>query len=927
MTQVEPTPITTHPYPARVSPKGSVLLHLLRTTDPKDIAILYLVTTFAFFMVGGLMAMLMRAELAAPGQQFLSNEQYNQLFTMHGTIMLLLYATPTLFGFANYIVPLQIGAPDVAFPRLNAFSYWLFLFGGLVVLAGFLTPGGAADFGWFAYTPLSDAIHSPGAGGDLWIMGLVVSGLGTILGAVNFITTIVCLRAPGMTMFRMPMFCWTIFVTAFLILLAFPVLTAALLGLLMDRQLGAHVFDPANGGAILWQHLFWFFGHPEVYIVALPFFGIISEVIPVFSRKPLFGYKGMIYAAIAIAALSAAVWAHHMYATGAVLLAFFSLTSFMIAIPTGIKFVNWIGTMWKGQITFETPMMFAIGFLITFLFGGMTGVLLASPPIDFHVTDTYFVVAHFHYVLFGTIVFATYAGIYFWFPKMTGRMMNETLGKIHFWLTFIGFHTTFLVMHWLGNEGMPRRYADYLPTDGFTTLNVISSIGAFVLGASDPAVHLERVPLLPLRPRGDRGRPVGLRQLAGVGHLAARRRGTTSPRSPASAPNAPPSTCTTPTWSSGLGTRPTPGTERIRSRGPPRSTATRAIQVPTHGRVKTRSRCLGHRASPISRCRMSGRLRSGAWRVRARQQPGATVTTSRPERGRAFSGPPGIPFFVVIRMTPTSPSSAAANTRLPPTRRHRRNRRGPRRRVVRRGSIGTIFGTVPAVFARLIVIGTTLVILSTLLHSLTAADIGLILFLLAAIGACAGAGATIVRKPPRIGDPPGSSGNRWTAHDWMSGMEGGMWLLPRARARGLPPTGRSVPHREHWCSGAVRPPQLKRPAWPLRAFDGLPTTRSRPRHQPRAAPPLSRTRSARPAGPGCPAPAPPPPGRADGQQPITQPVDRPGRSAATSRRCTTSICSSTISSTSACTAVRFRRTRAWSATMKTSSASVLPAPR
>jgi heme/copper-type cytochrome/quinol oxidase subunit 1 len=278
------------------------------------------------------------------------------------------------------------------------------------------------------------------------------------------------------------------------------------------------VFDPANGGAILWQHLFWFFGHPEVYIVALPFFGIISEVIPVFSRKPLFGYKGMVYAVVAIAALSAAVWAHHMYATGAVVLAFFSATSFLIAIPTGIKFVNWIGTMWKGQITFETPMMFAMGFLVTFLFGGMTGVLLASPPIDFHVTDTYFVVAHFHYVLFGTIVFATYAGIYFWFPKMTGRMMNETLGKIHFWLTFIGFHTTFLVQHWLGNIGMPRRYVDYLPTDGFTTLNVISSIGAFVerLGA---AIRVERVPQLPLRARRHRGRPVGLRQLAGVGHL------------------------------------------------------------------------------------------------------------------------------------------------------------------------------------------------------------------------------------------------------------------------------------------------------------------------------------------------------------------------------------------------------------------------
>jgi cytochrome c oxidase subunit 1 len=479
-----PEPITSRPYPARRSAKGSVLLKMLHTTDPKDIAILYLVTSFGFFMVGGAMALLMRAELAQPGLQFLSDEQYNQLFTMHGTIMLLLYATPTLFGFANYIVPLQIGAPDVAFPRLNAFSYWLFLFGGLIVLSGFLTPGGAADFGWFAYTPLSDAIHSPGVGGDLWITGLIVAGLGTILGGVNFLTTIVCLRAPGMTMFRMPLFVWSIFVTSILVLIAFPVLTAALFGLLADRKLGAHVFDPANGGAILWQHLFWFFGHPEVYIVALPFFGIISEILPVFSRKPLFGYKGMVYALISIAVLSAAVWAHHMYATGAVLLLFFSFTSFLIAIPTGIHFVNWVGTMWKGKLTFETPMMFALGFAVTFLFGGLTGVLLASPPIDFHVTDTYFVVAHFHYVLFGTIVFATYGGIYFWFPKMTGRMLDETLGKIHFWLTFIGFHLTFLVQHWLGNIGMPRRYADYLPTDGFTVLNAISSIGAFVLGAS-----------------------------------------------------------------------------------------------------------------------------------------------------------------------------------------------------------------------------------------------------------------------------------------------------------------------------------------------------------------------------------------------------------------------------------------------------------
>ena len=479
-----PEPVSSRLYAPRRAVKGSTLLRMLHTTDPKDIGILYLVTSFGFFLAGGAMALLMRGELAVPGQQFLSNEQYNQLFTMHGTLMLLLYATPILFGFANYIVPLQIGAPDVAFPRLNAFSYWLFLFGGLIVLSGFLTPGGAAASGWFSYAPLNGPIYSPGVGQDLWAFGLIVAGLGTILGAVNFITTIVCLRAPGMTMFRMSVFTWEIFVTSILILIAFPMFTILLFGIEADRHLGAHVFDPANGGAILYQHLFWFFGHPEVYIVALPFFGIVTEIFPVFARKPVFGYKGLIYATIGIGLLSVAVWAHHMYATGAVLLAFFSATTFLIAVPTGIKFVNWIGTLWKGQLTFETPMMFSLGFLVTFLFGGLTGVLLASPPIDFHVSDTYFVVAHFHYVLFGTIVFATYAGIYFWFPKMTGRMMDETLGKVHFWLTFIGFHLTFLVQHWLGNEGMPRRYADYLPTDGFTTLNIISSIGAFVLGAS-----------------------------------------------------------------------------------------------------------------------------------------------------------------------------------------------------------------------------------------------------------------------------------------------------------------------------------------------------------------------------------------------------------------------------------------------------------
>ncbi|MEV0086769.1 aa3-type cytochrome oxidase subunit I [Saccharopolyspora sp. NPDC003752] len=484
MTAVAPQPIATRPYPVRKTVKGSFLARMFRTTDHKQIGILYLVTSMAFFLVGGLMAMLIRGELAVPGMQFLSQEQYNQLFTMHGTIMLLLYATPILFGFANYVLPLQIGSPDVAFPRLNALGYWLYLFGGLMVVSGFLLPGGAADFGWFAYTPLSDALHSPGHGADMWIAGLAVSGLGTILGAVNMLTTVVCLRAPGMTMFRMPIFTWNIMVTSLLILMAFPILTAALLGLMADRHLGAHVFDPANGGVILWQHLFWFFGHPEVYIVALPFFGIVSEIFPVFSRKPLFGYTGLVLATLGIAALSVVVWAHHMYATGAVLLPFFAFTTFLIAVPTGVKFFNWIGTMWKGQLTFETPMIFSVGFLVTFLFGGLTGVLLAMPPVDFHVSDTYFVVAHFHYVLYGTIVFATFAGIYFWFPKITGRMMDERLGKLHFWLTFIGFHGTFLVQHWLGNEGMPRRYADYLESDGFTMLNTISTIGAFILGAS-----------------------------------------------------------------------------------------------------------------------------------------------------------------------------------------------------------------------------------------------------------------------------------------------------------------------------------------------------------------------------------------------------------------------------------------------------------
>jgi cytochrome c oxidase subunit I len=483
VTVIQPRPTTIRTV-SPVRRPGSAVVRWLTTTDHKIIGYLYLVTSFGFFLLAGLMAIFMRAELARPGNQLISNEQFNQLFTMHGTIMLLLFATPLFVGFTNVIMPLQIGSPDVAFPRLNMFSYWLFLFGGLIVVGGFFTPEGAASFGWFAYAPLNDAIRSPGIGSDMWIMGLVLSGFGTILSAVNFITTIICMRAPGMTMFRMPIFTWNILLTSVLVLMAFPVLAAALLALEADRKLGAHVFDAANGGAILWQHLFWFFGHPEVYIVALPFFGIVTEILPVFSRKPLFGYKGMVFATIAIAGLSMSVWAHHMFVTGAVLLPFFSFMTFLIAVPTGVKFFNWIGTMWRGSLSFETPMLWALGFLVTFLFGGLTGIILAAPPLDFHVSDSYFVVAHFHYVLFGTVVFAMFGGFYFWWPKMTGKMLDERLGKIHFWTLFVGFHTTFLVQHWLGVEGMPRRVADYLASDGFTTLNTISTIGAFLLGLS-----------------------------------------------------------------------------------------------------------------------------------------------------------------------------------------------------------------------------------------------------------------------------------------------------------------------------------------------------------------------------------------------------------------------------------------------------------
>jgi cytochrome c oxidase subunit 1 len=465
--------------------KGRIVVDWLTTTDHKKIGYLYLVTSFIYFLIAGVMALVIRAQLAAPGLEIVqTKEQYNQLFTMHGTIMLLMFATPLFAAFANILMPVQIGAPDVAFPRLNAVAYWFYSFGSFIAVAGFFTPQGAASFGWFAYAPLSSATFSPGIGGDLWVFGLALSGFGTIMGGVNFITTILTMRAPGMTMFRMPIFTWNTLVTSILVIMCFPPLAAALFALGADRRLDAHIFDPANGGPMLWQHLFWFFGHPEVYILALPFFGIVSEIFPVFSRKPIFGYKTLVFATIAIAALSMTVWAHHMYVTGGVLLPFFAFTTMLIAVPTGVKIFNWIGTMWKGSISYETPMLYSLGFLTTFIFGGLTGVILASPTLDFHLSDSYFVVAHFHYVVFGTVVFAMFAGIYFWYPKMTGKMLNERLGKIQFWLLFVGFHATFLIQHWLGVIGMPRRYATYLPEDGFAWMNLVSTVGSAFLAIS-----------------------------------------------------------------------------------------------------------------------------------------------------------------------------------------------------------------------------------------------------------------------------------------------------------------------------------------------------------------------------------------------------------------------------------------------------------
>jgi len=489
MTVVAERPVV-HEHPGHhEGPTG--LLKWITSTDHKVIGMNYMVTSLVMFFLAGLMALAIRYQLLSPngGTSLLgrlSNQQFNELFTMHGSLMLYLFAGPFAFGgLANYIVPLQVGAPDMAFPRLNALSYWLYLSGSITMVLGFMTAGGAAAFGWVGYAPLSEATFSPGAGPDLWILAIGLTGFSAIFTGVNLVTTIFYLRAPGMTMFRLPLFTWGMLVTAILILIAFPILTSAMVLLFSDRHFGTHIYTVAGGGVpVLYQNLFWFFGHPEVYILALPYFGIVSEIIPVFSRKPMFGYKGMVFANMAIAGLSTGVWAHHMFTTGTVLLPFFSLLSLLIAVPTGIKFFNWIGTMWRGQITFRVPMLFCIGFLFAFLMGGLTGIMLASPPIDFATHDTYFVVAHFHQVLFGTAVFAGFAGLYYWYPKFTGRMLRENLGKWHFWLMFTGFWLTFMPQYKLGLEGMPRRVATYPLGLGWQFLNRLSTVGAFIIGIS-----------------------------------------------------------------------------------------------------------------------------------------------------------------------------------------------------------------------------------------------------------------------------------------------------------------------------------------------------------------------------------------------------------------------------------------------------------
>ena len=463
---------------------GAVLWDYLTTVDHKKIAVLYLVAGGFFFVLGGIEAVMIRIQLMIPENDFVSAGVYNEVMTMHGTTMIFLAAMPLLFALMNAVVPLQIGARDVAFPFLNSLGFWLFLFGGIFLnLSWFL--GGAPDAGWTSYASLS--LNSEGHGIDFFVLGLQISGIGTLIAGINFLATIINMRAPGMTYMRLPLFTWTTFVSSALILFAFPPLTVGIALLMLDRLFGTSFFNPELGGnTIIWEHLFWIFGHPEVYILILPAFGIFSEIIPVFSRKRLFGYSSMVFATVLIGFLGFMVWVHHMFTTGLgpVANAIFAVATMAIAVPTGIKVFNWLLTIWGGSIKFTTPMLYAVSFIPSFVLGGVTGVMLAAAPADYQFHDTYFVVAHFHYVIIGGVVFAILAGAHYWWPKMFGRMLNEALGKITFVLFFIGFHLTFFIQHWLGLWGMPRRVFTYLPNQGFDTANMGSSIGAFVMSVA-----------------------------------------------------------------------------------------------------------------------------------------------------------------------------------------------------------------------------------------------------------------------------------------------------------------------------------------------------------------------------------------------------------------------------------------------------------
>ena len=453
------------------------------TTDHKRIGILYLVTCFVFFMVGGVEALLMRSQLAVPNNTLITAEHYNQLVTMHGTTMVFLFVIPVWAGFANYMVPLMIGARDMAFPRLNALSYWLFVAGGVVFYSSVLW--NPPDAGWFSYTPLSNGTYSPTAGQDAWIYLIHLTGFASAIGAINIVVTIATMRAPGMGWGRLPLFCWGVLTQAIMLIVAIPVIAAAVTMLLTDRHFHTCYFDPRCGGSpLLWQHLFWFFGHPEVYIMILPGFGVISEVLPVFARKPIFGYRAIAASTVGIAFLSVLVWAHHMFTAPIplVVLAFFMISSMAIAVPTGVKVINWVATLWRGSIFFTTPLYFACGFLVLFTLGGLSGVMLAIFPIDWQVHGSYFVVAHFHFVLVAGAVSAAMSAVYYWFPKMTGRMLSERLGKLSFWFQFVGFLVTFGIQHSLGLSGMPRRVYTYNADTGWGTDNLISTIGAFILG-------------------------------------------------------------------------------------------------------------------------------------------------------------------------------------------------------------------------------------------------------------------------------------------------------------------------------------------------------------------------------------------------------------------------------------------------------------